>query len=182
MRILLSIAVLQEPYNTSPSPDPTSLTRFNKFVFTCMHPAQNTCLLSSAFSVMFRVPYTLDYTYHHLPSQSLSLTLMLIGVDVLTPDVPPLGTAFFFVTTLSLGPEDNLLFLVLVLKPNIEVLLMLYLSHVGFVIFYWSFIFLFLRPLWCIVTMLMPFISLVILCNISAPNILKWTFTLYGKR
>jgi hypothetical protein len=42
MRIILYIAVLQEPYNTSRSLDLTSPMQFNKFVFTCMHPAQNT--------------------------------------------------------------------------------------------------------------------------------------------
>ena len=36
-----------------------------------------------------------DYTYPHLPLQSLSPTLMLIGVDVLTPDVLHLVTVFF---------------------------------------------------------------------------------------
>lgn len=170
-------------YSTSPSLDPISLMRFNKSVFICMHPALNTCLLSNAFSVMFRVPYTLDYIYHHPPSQSLSPTLTLIEVDVLIPDVPHLDTVCFLVTTLSLGlPKDSPLSLVLELKPNIEVLLMSYPSHVGFIISYWSFIFPFLIPLWCIVTMLLPFISLVILCNISAPSTLKWTFTLYGKK
>lgn len=42
-----------------------------------------------------RAPYILDYTYPHLPLQSLSSTLTLIGVDVLTPDVLHLGAVFF---------------------------------------------------------------------------------------
>ncbi|MCH96457.1 copia protein, partial [Trifolium medium] len=69
--------------------------------------------------------------------------------------------------------RQPILSLVLVMKPNIEVLLMLSLSRVGFTIFFWSSIFTFFRPLWCIVTMLVPFISPVILCNISVPNIFE---------
>ena len=42
MRILLYIAVLQEPYSTSHSLDLTSPMQFNKSVFTCMHPTHNT--------------------------------------------------------------------------------------------------------------------------------------------
>src|SRR4030066_470494 len=101
MRILPYIEVLQGLYSTSRSLDQIYHMRFSKSVFTCMHLAQNTCLLSNAFYVMFRGPYILHYTYRHPPLQSLSPTPTLIGEDVLTPDAPHPGTAFISETTLS---------------------------------------------------------------------------------
>ncbi|PNY02085.1 hypothetical protein L195_g025389 [Trifolium pratense] len=149
-------------YNISPSLDLTYHMRFSKFVFTCLHLTQNTCRLSSAFCVMFKVHYILDYIYHHPLLHSSSPTLTLIEAGVPTLDDPHLANVCFSVTILSLGlPKGNRLSRVLVLKPNIEVLLMLSLGRVGYTIFFWSFIFQFLKPLWCIVTMLMPFISLI---------------------
>jgi len=132
---------------------------------------------------MYRVPYTLDYIYHHPQLPSLSPTHMLIGVDVLTLDAQHPGIVFFSVTTLSLGlPKGNILFLVLVIKLNIWVLKMLSPNHVGFTIFCWSFTLPFLRPLWYIVTMLVLSTYLVILCSTGVPNKLRWTFILFEKK
>jgi len=59
---------------------------------------------------------------------------------------------------------------------------MLFLILVGSKIYYLNYIVLFLKLLWFIVTMWVPFIYQEIRYNISVPSILRWTFILSGKR
>ena len=59
---------------------------------------------------------------------------------------------------------------------------MLFLILVGSEIYYLNYIVLFLKLLWFIVTMSVPFIYQEIRYNISVSSILRWTFILSGKR
>jgi hypothetical protein len=120
--------------------------------------------------------------YIHLLLRNLSLILMLTRVDVLTPTVLHLAIVCFLVTTSSHGlTKDNSCYLVQVQRPDTEVLLIWFLNLVGYTTYSWSFIPYFLRLLWCTVTMLVQFIFLAILYNISVLSILIWTFTLFKK-
>ena len=115
--------------------------------------------------------------------RNLSSTLMLIGVDVLTPVVRPLAIVCFLVTNSFPGfPNDNPRFFAPVQKLSTRVLLMWFLNRVGFAIFSYSFTTHFPMLLWCTLIMLVPSTSLVIQCSINVLNILRWTFSLFEKR
>jgi len=118
------------------SPDLTSLMLSNMCVFTCMPLAPATCLPSIASCVTFRAPYTMVCISIHPLLRNLSHTLMLIGVDVLTPIVRPLAIVCFLVTTSFPGlPNDNPHFLDPMHKLTTRMLLMWFLNRVGFAIF-----------------------------------------------
>src|ERR1044072_6892941 len=105
---------------------------------------------------MFRAPYNMVCISLHPLSRNLYPTLMLIGVDVLTPVILLLVIVFFFViTSFPSLPRDIPRFLVPVQRLSTEVLLMWFQNHVGSATSSWSFTFHFLRLLYCIVIMLM---------------------------
>ena len=84
---------------------------------------------------------TLDHglQLYNLAFSLYSLIQILIGVVVLTLVAPPPVIVFFLGTISLLGPQNgNPPCLSLVLKQSIVVLLMLFLRHVGFVIYFLS--------------------------------------------
>src|ERR1044072_9432727 len=88
-----------------------------------------------------------------LQLRSLYLTLMLIGVVVLTPVVLRRATVCFWVITSFPGhPRDNPHFLAPVPRLSTVALPMWFPNHVGYVIFSWSFISHCPRLLWCTAT------------------------------
>lgn len=95
IRTCLYIGLLQGLYSISHLLNLTYHIQFNKFVFTCMHLARNTYLLSRTLCDIFRVQYSLDYIYHHPMSHNLSPTLTLIVEYVQTQDIPHLDTVSF---------------------------------------------------------------------------------------
>src|ERR1044072_776264 len=132
---------------------------------------------------MFRALYSLACIFILLLWRSLFPTQMLIGVDVPTRVGRLLVIVCFLETTSSPGrPRGSPHFPVPVLRLSIGALLMWFQNHVGFATYYWSFTSHFLRLLWCIAIMSVPSISPAILSSISALSILRWTFTLFGKR
>src|ERR1044072_1363151 len=132
---------------------------------------------------MSRALSSSDCTSILLQLRSLYLTPMLIGVAVLTPVVLRRATVCFWVTTSFPGhPRDNPHFLAPVPRLSTVALPMWFLNHVGCVIFSWSFISLFLWLLWCTATMSVLFTFQAIRSIISAPNTLRWTSILFGRR
>lgn len=130
-----------------------------------------------------KVLLTLGFIYHPHPLTLFYLTLMLIGVVILTLVVLYWAIVFISMIISSSSLQSaNQLCPDLVLMQNIEELLMLCQIHVGFIIFFQSFIVPFQKQLQYIVTTLVQFIFLIILFSIIALNTLKQIYILFVKK
>lgn len=133
----------------------TFLMLSNRCVFTCiLYARENACIQTyhSLCSGHLRVWFA-------SPSFSTEKLVSYTNVDWGgCPDTVDLllVIVFFLVISYFHGlPRDNPHFLVPVQKLSTRALLMWFQKHVDSTTFSWSFIFPFLRLLWCIVTMLM---------------------------
>lgn len=129
-------------------------------------------LLSNVFVATFREHLTMACICLHHLSHHLLLIQMKIELVVPILVVPRLNFVFSWVTIFYLGLQrDKILCLVPVQKQSIVVSPISFLILVGFEISFLSYIVLFLRLLWCTMTISMQYISQVIQFNINGRSI-----------
>lgn len=105
------------------------------------------------------------------------------GVDVQTLGDPlPVIVCFLEIICSHGLPNVKPHFLALVLKQNTEALLMWFLSHLGYTIFFSSYIVLSIRLHWFTVIMLVQYTFLEMQFNINALHTSRWIFTLLARK
>jgi len=164
-----------------PSPDRIFPTQFSKFVFICMILGRHTLLLLNASCAMFVARYIWVCSFVLLHQLIWWSTLMLIGPVVrIHADLPRVMQCSLVTIWCHSLPSVRIPSLVLVQRPNIELLPMLLLKPPGYANFCLSCTLLCARQPWCIVITSALSTCLPILFSISGPNILRLTFTSSG--
>lgn len=147
---------------------------FNKWVYICMILGSLISRISSTFYDKFEPPQIMNFSSYVLRIMISMCTFVLTKLVVPLLTNPHQAIVFSLETICCLGlPNRKIWFLGLVPKKSIEVWLILLLKHIGFTIYFLSFITHHIGQLFFMMTMWVQFTCILIWFNTRRPNILR---------